>query len=138
MTMGAASIDVEAARFMDRYARAFNALDGAAVAALYAQPAGILDSTGYTHWQTTDEIAVNMVALCAHYRSNGYRHNAFVLRSCIAQGQVAAYVDVAWTLFWRDRAPTCFGAGYLLRRDDGNLRIQLCTAYEETLASEGN
>jgi hypothetical protein len=138
MTMGLLSIEDEAARFMARYAGAFNALDGAAVSALYARPAGIVDCTGYTHWSTSDEIAVNMIALCAHYRSNGYQHNAFVLRRCIAQGRVAVYADVAWTLYWRDRAPTCFGTGYLLRRDNGDWRIQVCTAYEETLASEGN
>lgn len=137
MTMDPARIEEEAERFMARYAQAFDALDGDAVAALYAQPAGLLDRTGYTHWPTNEQIAVNMIALCTHYRSNGYLHNAFVLRRCIALGEVAAYVDVGWTLHWRDRAPTRFGTGYVLRRDNGDWRIHLCTAYEETLASEG-
>ncbi len=137
MTMDPARIEIEAERFMARYARAFDALDGNAVAALYAQPAGLLDSNGYTHWPTTAQTTVNMIALCAHYRSNGYLHNAFVLRRCIAHGEIAVCVDVGWTIYWRDRPPTRFGTGYVLRRNSGDWRIQLCTAYEETLASGG-
>lgn len=131
-------IEVEATRFIGRYAQAFDALDGHAVAALYAQPAGILDRNGYTHWSTPDQIAANMVALCAHYRSNGYLRNGFELRACLAQGRMALFADVIWTLHWQDRAATTFGTGYLLRLQDNEWRIQICSAYEETLASEGH
>jgi hypothetical protein len=59
--------------FFETYRAAFNALDGEAVARLYALPSGMASETGYTQWQTVEPIRKNMVALCELYRGNAFR-----------------------------------------------------------------
>lgn len=128
-----------AAQFFTRYAAAFTALDADAVAALYAEPALIVDGDRGTSWPDRAAIRDNMAALCNLYRARGLQHAQLALRQAIAQGADAGYVDVHWTLHWMPaqdgstNAPTQFHTGYLLHRIAGCWLLRLCTAYEETL-----
>lgn len=120
------------ADFLDRYRAAFDALDGEAVARLYAVPSGIAHEGGYTHWATFDAVRDNMAALCRQYRAGGYLAAAFEVGTCLPQGERFAVVDLAWTINRSEgRPPWRFRTGYHLMRDDEGWRVLLCTAYDE-------
>lgn len=124
------------ADFFARYAAAFEALDGDAVAALYGSPCGLLDRNGYTHWAERAQVLDNMRALCALYRQRGLVAARPTIVQWMPQGDFAGYADVRWTLQWQAAVPdartTAFHTGYLLHRAGHDWRIQLCTAYQET------
>lgn len=129
----------DAAQFLSQYAAAFEALDADAVAALYTEPAVIVDAEGCTHWPDRAAVRANMAALCAHYRARGLQGAKPQLRRVLSQGAACGYVDVQWTLQWAPAqagdasTPTRFGTGYLLHKTGNDWRVRLCTAYEETL-----
>ncbi len=86
---------VELRAFFESYRASFNALDGAAVARLYAVPSGIASDSGYTHWPAFDPIRQNMMALCQLYRENGFVSAQFEPTAFLAQGQRFAVADLA-------------------------------------------
>jgi hypothetical protein len=82
----------EIRRFFEQYRDAFNALDGEAVAKLYAVPSGIAQGAKYEHWPSFEPIKNNMVALCsrrdryqyfrvAHFQRRG-SYYTFALGRC--------------------------------------------------------
>ena len=118
--------------FFDEYAAAFNALDGDAVARLYAVPAGIVDAGGSTHWPDFEAIRANMVAVCRLYRDDGFVWARFAPSAHIAQGEIFAVADVAWTIeLDGGRPPKIFNTTYNLMRVGPAWRVLLCTAYGE-------
>ncbi len=119
-------------QFFEAYARAFNALDGEAVARLYALPSAIVDAQSHTHWPTFEPIRDNMVALCRLYRDDGFVRTQFEPTAFIAQGERFAVADVRWTIErGGGRAPSVFNTTYNLTRVSGDWRALLCTAYSE-------
>lgn len=118
--------------FFEQYRDAFNRLDGAAVAQLYAEPSGIASDKGYTHWPTREPIQQNMVALCEVYRINGFASAHFEESAFFAQSDMYAVADLFWTI---DRinglAPWTFHTTYNLIRTAQGWKVLLCTAYEE-------
>lgn len=117
--------------FFEQYRDAFNALEGEAVATLYAIPSGIASDTGYEHWPSFEPICKNMVALCDLYRANGFLSARFEFGTFIEQGPDFAVVDVLWDIAWRNKSPSSFNATYNLMRTSRGWRVLLCTAYSE-------
>ena len=123
---------VEIRQFFERYRDAFNALDGEAVANLYAVPSGIAQDGKYTHWPEVALIHDNMVALCGLYRERGYKSAAFEPGAFLQQGENCAIADLRWTLSWSTGAePWEFSTTYNLVRTEEGWRVLLCTAYSE-------
>ena len=117
--------------FFESYRVAFNALDGEAVARLYAVPSGIASDTGYTHWPTLEPIRENMVALCELYRESGYVSAEFEPVAFIAQGEHFGIADLEWEIQWREKESSRFNTTYNLMRTGEGWRVLLCTAYSE-------
>lgn len=118
--------------FFDTYREAFNRLDGAAVARLYAVPSGIASDRGYTHWPAFEPIRDNMDALCALYREHGFAASHFDIAAFIPQGDDHAVADLAWTIERTDGQDAwCFHTTYNLVRRGRGWRVLLCTAYQE-------
>ena len=117
--------------FFERYREAFNALDGEAVAALYAVPSGIASDSGYTHWSTLEPVRKNMVALCDLYRKNGYVSADFEPAAFIEQGPGFAVADLLWGITWEREEPSHFNTTYNLIRTPEGWRVLLATAYSE-------
>lgn len=118
--------------FFEQYSAAFNRLDGEAVARLYAVPSGIASDKGYTHWSSYEPVRNNMVALCEHYRSNGFSSAKFEEASFLAQGENYAVADLSWQIDRADgHAPWQFNTTYNLIRTAEGWRVLLCTAYDE-------
>lgn len=119
--------------FFERYRDAFNALDGHAVAELYAEPSGIAQDAIYTHWNDRASVAENMVALCKLYRDRGFLHAAFEPGQFIDQGTHHAVADVHWRIDWTGgQAPWLFKTTYNLQRTAQGWQVLLCTAYSES------
>jgi hypothetical protein len=117
--------------FFDAYRSAFNALDGAAVAALYAVPGGIAQDGRFTLWTDRSQVVDNMQALCALYSERGYMQAVFQCRSFLDQGPQHAVVDLQWRIDWRAQTPWHFSTAYNLMRTAEGWRVLLCTAYTE-------
>ena len=56
-------MQAEIRAFFEQYRDAFNALDGAAVAAFYAEPSGIAQDGVYTYWPDRQPVVANMMAI---------------------------------------------------------------------------
>ena len=126
------TIPQDVAAFFERYRDSFNALDGAAIADLYAEPSAMAQGGTLTHWPTRALVRDNMVALCSIYRNKEYGHADFELTSFIAQGSQYAIADLRWRISWLDAAePWAFRTTYNLVRTDSGWKVLLCTAYEE-------
>jgi hypothetical protein len=126
------SMSPEILAFFESYRAAFDALDGDAVARLYAVPSGIASDTGYMHWSSFEPIRANMAAQCALYRDNGYARARFEPRHFIDQGERSAVVDVRWYIERStNRPPWQFDTTYNLVKTQEGWRVLLCTAYSE-------
>jgi ketosteroid isomerase-like protein len=122
--------------FFERYRDAFNALDGQAIADLYAEPSGIAQDGTYTHWPTRGPVRENMNALCDLYRSRGYAGTSFRASWFMAQGGQYAIADLLWHIEWSSGAePWTFKTTYNLVRTEQGWKVLLCTAYEEASLS---
>lgn len=122
----------EIRRFFEIYRDAFNALDGDAVARLYAVPSGIAQGGSYTHWPEFAPIRDNMRALCAVYRERGYAGATFEPGVFLQQGDDYAIADLCWRIEWSDGTePWRFNTTYNLARTGAGWRVLLCTAYAE-------
>ena len=131
-TIAGMTLPPDIQQFFEAYARAFNALDGEAVARLYALPSAIVDAQSHTHWPTFEPIRDNMVALCRLYRDDGFVRTHFEPTAFIAQGAHFAVADVRWTIELDGaRAPRIFNTTYNLKRLGDVWRVLLCTAYSE-------
>ncbi len=118
--------------FFEAYRNAFDALDGEAVARLYAVPSGIASDTGYEHWPAFEPIRENMVALCQLYKANGYLNARFEPERFIEQGEQYAIADVRWHIERSNSQPAWqFNTTYNLIRTGEGWRVLLCTAYSE-------
>lgn len=118
--------------FFERYRDAFNALDGEAVARLYAVPSGVASDTGYEHWASFDAVRRNMVALCEQYRQGGYMTAAFEPMWFLQQGEEYAVADLRWSIERsKGREPWVFNTTYNLARTSVGWKVLLCTAYSE-------
>lgn len=117
--------------FFDAYQAAFDALDGAAIAALYAEPSAIAQGGRLTHWPTREPVEQNMVALCDLYRGKGYVRARHVPERFFAQGADYAVADLQWRIDWAEGAPWRFNTTYNLVRTASGWRVLLCTAYAE-------
>ena len=118
--------------FFERYRDAFNALDGEAVAALYAEPAAIAQNGTVTHWPDRSAVAANMGALCAQYRGRGFVAAAFEPLQHLSLGAHDAVVTLRWRIGWAAGAPaSVFDTAYHLTRTAQGWRVLLCTAFEE-------
>ena len=116
----------------ERYRVAFDALDGEAVARLYAVPSGIASDTGYEHWATFDHVRENMVSLCQLYRENGYVAASFEQASYLEQGEHFAIADLRWNIERSNGLkPWQFNSTYNLMRTAEGWKVLLCTAYSE-------
>ena len=123
--------------FFARYRDAFNALDGEAVAALYAEPAAIAQNGSVTHWPDRAAVAANMAALCAQYRGRGFVAAAFALQQHLPLGAHDAVVTLQWRIEWAGAAPaSVFDTAYHLTRTPQGWRVLLCTAFEEALSPQ--
>jgi hypothetical protein len=122
----------EIRHFFETYRDAFNALDGNAVAQLYAEPSGIAQDGAYTHWPSRQPIAENMTALCRLYGDKGFVRVDFEPGPFIDQGARHAVADIVWRIEWRGgQEPWQFKTTYNLLRTDAGWRVLLCTAYSE-------
>jgi hypothetical protein len=118
--------------FLESYRDAFNALDGGAVAQLYAEPSGIAQDSGYTHWPSRHPIAENMMALCEIYKDKGFLRADFEPSHFIDQGAGHAVVEVLWRIEWSSgREPWRFKTTYNLIHGNQGWQVLLCTAYAE-------
>ena len=118
--------------FFEAYRNAFNALDGTAVAELYAERSGIAQDAVYTHWASRKPIAENMSALCQSYKDKGFVRADFEPNQIIEQGTHHAVADVVWRIEWRSgQEPWSFKTTYNLVRTSQGWRVLLCTAYSE-------
>ena len=118
--------------FFESYRDAFNALDGKAVADLYAEPSGIAQDGIYTHWHERGTVAENMTALCSLYKDKGFLHADFEAGQFIDQGDAHAVADVLWRIDWAGgQDPWRFKTTYNLVRVSGIWQVLLCTAYSE-------
>src|SRR5262245_12814501 len=119
-------------RFFELYREAFNRLDPAAISRHFCVPSMMTTPGGYVVWHDARQIHANMVALCEHYRAHGFVAAEFEQRGFIDQRPDHAVVDLRWTI-QRDggRPSSSFHTGYNLRREEGEWRVLLCTAYEE-------
>lgn len=125
--------------FFEAYRDAFNALNGEAVAALYAQPSGIAQDGQYTPWPDRVQVAENMVALCQLYRDKGFVRAEFEPRHFIDQGDQFAIADVQWHIDWTGAEPPWrFSTTYNLVRTDNGWKVLLCTAYTEAALFRGD
>lgn len=119
--------------FFESYRDAFNALDGHAVARLYAEPSGIAQDAVYTHWPTRALAAENMVALCEIYSHKGFVRAEFEPGQFIEQGERHAVADVHWRIHWtKGQEPWHFKTTYNLVCLAEGWRVLLCTAYSES------
>jgi hypothetical protein len=124
--------------FFDRYRNAFQALDGAAVAALYAVPSAIAQDGALTVWTGREAIAANMAALCALYRERGWRSASYEVAQWWPQGDAYAVADLRWCIAWQgDAPPWIFHTTYNLVRGEAGWRVLLCTAYDEPARFRG-
>ena len=116
----------------ETYRRAFNALDGQAVARLYSEPSAIAQGGELTVWPNQVAVAKNMETLCRMYKERGYVEAEFEPVQFLAQGTEYAFADLRWSIKWANGAdPWVFNTSYnLVRRLDG-WRVVLCTAYTE-------
>jgi ketosteroid isomerase-like protein len=118
--------------FFNNYRDAFNALDGSAVAKLYAEPAGIAQDATYTYWPNRQPVAENMTALCKLYEDKGFVRADFEAGQFIDQGQNHAVADVLWRIEWNGgQEPWRFKTTYNLVRTAQGWKVLLCTAYSE-------
>lgn len=118
--------------FFERYRDAFNALEGAAIADLYAEPSGIAQGGTYTHWATRTTVRDNMIALCELYRGKGYAGADFEATLFIPQGDLYAIADLRWRIDWSStEEPWVFNTTYNLVRTQQGWKVLLCTAYQE-------
>jgi hypothetical protein len=133
MSRPPAPMPEEIRAFFDSYCAAFNALDGEAVARLYAVPSGIASDTGYVLWQSYELIRENMVALCRLYEDNGYVRATFAPAWFLGQGEQYAVADLRWHIERANGADAWeFNTTYNLMRTSDGWRVLLCTAYSET------
>ena len=121
----------EIREFLNQYRDAFNALNGNAVAELYAEPSGIAQDGTYTHWPEREPVAENMTALCKIYKDKGFIRADFEPCQFIAQGEKYAVADVQWRIDWKGQEPWRFKTTYNLFRTDQGWKVFLCTAYSE-------
>ena len=118
--------------FFENYRDAFNALDGRAVAAFYAEPSGIAQDGVYTHWPQSQPVIKNMTKLCKQYRDKGFVHAEFQLHQFIDQGANCAVADVQWRIDWNnEQEHWCFRTTYNLVKTAKGWKVLLCTAYSE-------
>jgi hypothetical protein len=118
--------------FFESYRDAFNALDGHAVADLYAEPSGIAQGGVYTHWPERGTVAANMTALCGLYKDKGFLRADFEAGQFVDQGETHAVADVLWRIDWDGgQDPWRFRTTYNLVRVSGVWQVLLCTAYSE-------
>jgi 2-oxoglutarate dehydrogenase complex dehydrogenase (E1) component-like enzyme len=119
-------------QFFESYRGAFNRLDAAAISAHYSLPSMLTDRRGQVVWTEPGEVLANMAALCEYYRSNGFQSAEFEPLGFIDQPPDHAVADLAWTVLRSGaRSAVCFRTGYNVRRQAGEWRIVLCTAYDE-------
>ena len=119
--------------FFRAYRDAFNALDGQAVARLYAEPSGIAQDGKCTHWATEQAVTENMVKLCQLYESKGFLRAEFAPGQFINQGENHAVADLRWRIEWSaGQEPWQFQTTYNLLRTQEGWRVLLCTAYTES------
>jgi len=124
--------------FFERYRDAFNALDGRAVACLYAEPSGIAQDGKYTHWPERRTVAENMTALCALYKAKGFVRADFEPHQFIEQGADFAVADLGWHIDWSGgEEPWRFKTTYNLVRTADGWKVLLCTAYSEAALFRG-
>ena len=119
--------------FFETYRDAFNALDGKAVADLYAEPCGIAQDGTYTRWPSRQSVAENMEALCRLYKDKGFIRARFEPQQFIKQGLYFAVADIQWRIDWSgNQIAWHFNTTYNLMRTAEGWRLLLCTAYSES------
>ncbi len=133
----------EVQRFFEGYRDAFNRLDGDAVADLWASPSGIADAAKgearLTWWPDEAPMRANHRALCDVYAKANYGQAQFDMEHCLPLGEQHAFAVLKWRLTQRDGSPLQqFHTAYQLQRTpggaDSNIKVLLCTAYEEKLS----
>jgi hypothetical protein len=127
-----ARIERELRDFFASYARAFDQLDGDAVAAHFCVPSMLSTNAGFVAWTRREQVGENMRALCEHYRRGGFVTARWRLLETVVQPPAHVFANVLWTV---DRGATSasgsFRTSYALRRDEQGWRVLLCTAHEE-------
>ena len=113
----------------DAYRRAWDALDGAAIAAHYLEPAWIQDGDGLCSYATRDELAAKFNANCRAFASMGYAGTACSRRQLIFSGDASATIDLGWRVELGD-GPRAFRGTYMCSLRGGNWKIMGAVAYE--------
>jgi len=122
----------EIRQFFESYRRAFNRLDAEGVARHYCVPSTMATNDGYTVWTDASQVLSNMVALCDLYRARGFAEARCESLDVVDQPPAHAFADVLWTIHRQGGLPPWrFRTSYNLRREAGQWRVLLCTAYEE-------
>lgn len=128
----------EVETFFQRYAEAFSAGDGEAVAALWHAPSLITDTRDgtarVTCWADAEPMRANMVALCGAYAHAGPHRWLPQVRRHTPMGANHAFALVDWTMQSPDGTLLQqFSTGYQLARFADGPQVLTCTAYDENL-----
>jgi hypothetical protein len=133
----------EVLAFFRRYRRAFDRLDGDAVADLWHAPSTIADTAPegtyarVAAWSDDAPMRANMHALCAHYRQSGYAGAEFELLDHLPLGHHQSFARLRWTLRRDDGAVLQrFGTGYHLVRAADGIRVLAAAAFQENLRAQ--
>ena len=125
-------IEREVREFFVGYARAFDELDGDAIARRFSLPSIMSTNTGVVAWMRSEQVIENMHALCEQYRRLDFREARWELLDIVVQPPAHVFVNLRWAVHRRSGlSPRCFRTAYTLGRENDAWRILLCVAYEE-------
>lgn len=125
-------IPTQILQFFNSYCTAYNQLDSSRITEHFALPSGIAQQGKYFHFTENEALLDNMLALCEHYRQDGFVSADYQVSTLLPQGQQHCIVDIAWTITRaKPKQPTQFQTTYNLIQLESGWRIQLCTAYQE-------
>jgi hypothetical protein len=125
-------IEREIREFFAGYARAFDELDGDAIARRFSLPSMMSMNTGVVVWSRSEQVIENMRSLCEQYRRHGFLEAQWEMLDVVVQPPVHVFVNLRWAVHPRSGlSPWGFRTSYTLRRDNDAWRILLCAAYEE-------
>ena len=121
--------DEQLVGYFTRYASAFDAFDGEAVARFYHVPCTMIRAGHVDVLATASAVRANMEALLRHHRAQGYERASFDGVRAVVLDRELALVTVPWTIHLRASALT-FRNTYELVRLAGDWRIVVSTTHE--------
>lgn len=125
--------EAEIRQFFEHYRQAFNQLDGAAVAQMYALPSGVAAGGRFLHWNDSAQVRAKMENQCAFYRQEGYRQALYQIVFLQVRSEQHAVADLKWEIQRQHGPSWFFHTGYHLLRSGGGWRVTRCTEYDGDL-----